>query len=48
MILIGAYNHAEEIIKIIEPLNLIYVKKDGKDEAFIQSYMERDKFMKFG
>lgn len=36
---------AEEIIKIKRQLNEIYVKHTGRDLAFIESNMERDKFM---
>ncbi len=36
---------AEEIIKIKKQLNGIYVKHTGKDMSFIESNMERDKFM---
>ena len=37
--------HAEEIIKIKRQLNEIYVKHTGKDLSYIESNMERDKFM---
>ena len=37
--------HAEEITKLKRQLNLIYVKHTGKDLEYIESNMERDKFM---
>ncbi len=37
--------HAEEIIKIKRQLNEIYVKHTCRDLAFVESNMERDKFM---
>jgi len=36
---------AEEIIKLKQQLNQIYVKHTGKEMEFIQNSMERDKFM---
>lgn len=36
---------AEEIIKIKKQLNGIYVKHTGREMSFIESNMERDKFM---
>ncbi len=36
---------AEEIIKLKQQLNQIYVRHTGKDLEYIQNSMERDKFM---